>query len=140
MMLPRGMGIWGVYPKYTTNGNYELDKEFIPLQMGQGALIKSQPMINDILGQVGYENFGMEIIFTKDIKALFPDVVLAMRLVIMDISQYDDYTALPLPPEYEWQVISEVYKMYSSTPLPDKLVEGTAAENINVPLNQQKQS
>lgn len=140
MMLPRNMGVWAVYPKYTTNGNYELDKEFIPLQMGQGALLKSQPMINDLLGQVGYETFGGELLFTKDIKGLFPDVVLAMRLAIMDISQYDDYTILPLPPEYEWQVISEVYKMYSSQPLPDKLVEGTVAENKNVPLNQQKQS
>jgi len=63
-----------------------------------------------------------------------------MRLAIMDISQYDDYTVLPVPPEYEWQIITEVYKMYSSQPLPDKLVEGTVAENKGVPLNQQKQS
>lgn len=140
MMLPRNMGVWAVYPKYTTNGNYELDKEFIPLQMGQGALLKSQPMINDLLGQVGYETFGGELLFTKDIKGLFPDVVLAMRLAIMDISQYDDYTILPLPPEYEWQVISEVYKMYSSQPLPDKVVDGTSGELKNIPLNQQKQS
>lgn len=140
MMLPRGMGVFAVYPRYQTNGNYEYDKEFIPLQMGQGGLIKSQPMINDLLGQVGYEVFGNKLFFTKDIKSLFPDVVLAMRLAIMDISQYGDYDMLPLPPEYEWNVISEVYKMYSTQPLPDKVVEGTVAELKNVPLNQQKQS
>jgi hypothetical protein len=140
MMLPRGMGVFSIYPRYTINGNYELDKEFIPLQMGQGALIKSQPMINDLFGQVGYEVFGGTIMFTKDIKSLYPDIVLAMRLAIMDISQYGDYDTLPLPPEYEWQVISEVYKMYSTQPLPDKVVEGTVAELKNIPLNQQKQS
>jgi len=138
--LPRNMGVWGVYPRYELNGNYEYDKEFIPLQMGQGGLIKSQPMINDLLGQVGYENFGDKLIFTKDIKNLFPDVVLAMRLAIMEISQYGDWDTLPLPPEYEWQVISEVYKMFSTQPLPDKLVDATVSENKNVPLIQQKQS
>jgi len=140
MMLPRGMGVFGIYPKYTTDGNYELDKEFIPLQMGQSALLKSQVMINDLMGQVGYEVFGGTVIFTKDIKAMYPDVVLAMRLAIMDISQYGDYDMLPVPPEYEWMIISEVYKMYSSQPLPDKLVDGTVSESKNIPLNQQRQS
>jgi len=65
---------------------------------------------------------------------------LAMRLAIMDISQYDDFTVLPVPPEYEWQIITEVYKMYSSQPIPSKLVDGTVAEDKGVPLNQQKQS
>jgi len=92
--LPRNMGVWGVYPKYTTNGNYEYDKEFIPLQMGQGGLIKSQPMINDLLGQVGYECFGDKLIFTKDIKSLFPDVVVAMRLVIMDKELFTDVSKI----------------------------------------------
>lgn len=140
MMLPRGMGVFAIYPKYTTNGNYELDKEFIPLQMGQAGLLKSQPLINDLLGQVGYEVFGGTVQFTKDIKALFPNIVLAMRLAIMDISQYGDFDVLPLPPEYEWQVITEVYKMYSTQPIPDKVVDGSVAELKNIPLNQQKQS
>lgn len=139
-MLPRGIGVFAIYPKYKLNGNYELDKEFIPLQMGQGGLLKSQPMISDLLGQVGYEVFGGSVIFTKDIKALFPDVVLAMRLAIMDISQYGDFDTLPLPPEYEWAVISEVYKMYSSQPIPNKIVDSTVSEDKGVPLKQQRQS
>ncbi len=56
LKLHRNMGIWAVYPRYTTDSNYDYDKEFIPLQMGQGGLIKSQPLFNDLLGQVGYEN------------------------------------------------------------------------------------
>lgn len=140
LKLPRNMGIFSVYPKYTINGNYELDKEYIPLQMGQGGLIKSQPLLNDLLGQVGYENFGTDLIFTKDIKSLFPDVTLAMRLAIFDITLYGDYDVLPLMPEMEWPVINEVVKMYIQQPIPDKVVDSTSKELKGVPLNQQKQS
>lgn len=140
LKLPRNMGVYAIYPKYTTDGNYELDKEFIPLQMGQGGLLKSQPLINDLLGQVGYECFGNEIIFTKDIKSFYPDVVLAMRLAVMDISQYEDYDALPILPEQEMQVIQQVYQLYSSQPTPDKVVDSTIKENKGIPLKQQVQT
>jgi hypothetical protein len=138
MKLPRNMGVWAIYPKYTEIGDYELDKEFVPLQMGQGSLVKSQSLINDLLGQVGYENFGMDIIFTKDIKTLYPDIKLAMRLAIMDISQYTDYEPLPILPEQEWQVIQEVYKLYSTQAIPDKLVDPTVDEQKGIPTPQQR--
>jgi hypothetical protein len=138
--LPRNMGIYAIYPKYEANGIYDLDKEFIPLQMGQGALIKSQPLINDLMGQVGYENFSMDVIFTKDLKTLFPNIKLAMRLAIMDISLYGDYDPLPILPEQEWQVIQEVYKIYATQVVPDKLVDPTVEESKNIPTSQQKSS
>lgn len=138
--LPRNMGIYAIYPKYDALGVYDLDKEFIPLQMGQGALVKSQPLINDLMGQVGYENFGMDVVFTKDIKTLFPDIKLAMRLAIMDISMYGDYDPLPILPEQEWQVIQEVYKLYATQVVPDKLVDPTVEESKNIPTSQQKSS
>lgn len=139
LKLPRNMGVWAVYPKYTTSSNYDYDNEFIPLQMGQGALIKSQPLFNDLLGQVGYECFGDKLYFTKDIKSLFPDIVLAMRLAVMDISQYGDYDMLPLPPEYEWEVIKQVYQMYSTQPIPTKIVDATQSEQKGIAINEQKQ-
>lgn len=137
--LPRNMGVWAIYPKFTEIGGYEIDKEFIPLQMGQGGLLKSQPLLNDLLGQVGYEVFGNDIIFTKDIKALFPDIKLAIRLAIMDVSDYGDYDIIPLPPEFEWDVVKEVYALYTSQPIPDKLVDSTVKENIRIPTIQQRQ-
>lgn len=138
--LPRNMGVFAIYPKYNTNDNYELDKELIPLQMGQAGLLKSQLMINDLLGQVGYETFGGEIVFTKDIKALFPDVVLAMRLAIMDVSQYGDYDLLPLLPEQTWQIKQEVIKLYSGVGTADMLVDATTKQQQNIPLQGQKQT
>lgn len=135
-----GIEVGTKYQEFTCPVTYELDKEFIPLQMGQGALIKSQPLINDLMGQVGYENFGMDVIFTKDLKTLFPNIKLAMRLAIMDISMYGDYDPLPILPEQEWQVIQEVYKIYATQVVPDKLVDPTVEESKNIPTSQQKSS
>jgi len=140
LKLERDMGVYAVYPKYTTNGNYELDNEFIPLQMGQAALLKSQPMINDLLGQVGRETFGMQLNFTKDIKSMFPDVVLGMWLAIMDVSLYGDYDPLPILPEQEWTVKQEVIKLYSTVGVSDNLVDSTTKQQQNVPIREQKQA
>lgn len=138
--LPRNMGLFGVYPKYTLLGNYEYDKEWIPLQMGQAGLLKSQPLLNDLMGQVGYENFGLSIVATKDVKSFFPDVKVAVRLAIMDLSQYDDYSIFPVLPEQEWQIKQEIVKLYGGEGISDKVVDVTTAQQQNVPLNKQRQS
>ncbi len=139
LKLPRNMGVWSIFPRYTTSGNYEMDKEFIPLQMGQSALIKSQPLLNGLLGQVGYECLGDKIYYTKDIKTLFPECVVAMRMVIMDVSQYGDWDILPVLPEQEFTVIQELVKLYSAQPIPDRTVDPTNKELKNVPPAKQQQ-
>jgi hypothetical protein len=134
LKLPRNMGIFSVFL------SDEPDNEFIPLQMGQRNLLQSQPLINDLLGQVGYENFGLELVFTKDLPLLFPGKTLSMRLAIMDISEYGDWDVLPLLPEHEFQIKQEVVKMFSGMPIPDKLVDSSNKANQNIPVNQQKES
>lgn len=134
LKLPRNMGVWSIFP------SGQPDKEFIPLQMGQASLLKSQKLINDLMGQVGYENFGLEVIFTKDLTQTNRGETLDMRLVIMDISQYGDYDILPILPEHEWQVKQEVYKLYSTQEIPDKTVDSTVKEEKGVPTIQQTES
>jgi hypothetical protein len=90
--------------------------------------------------QVGYENFGLELVFTKDLPLLFPGKTLSMRLAIMDISEYGDWDVLPLLPEHEFQIKQEVVKMFSGMPIPDKLVDSSNKANQNIPVNQQKES
>jgi hypothetical protein len=138
--LPRNMGIWAVYIKKDNQSNYDYDNECIPLQMGQAGLIKSQSMISELFGQVAYECFGDKLFFTKDIKALFPDIQIAMRLAVMDISQYSEYDILPLLPEMEWTIVQEVVKMYSSQPVPNKVVDATVSEQKSIEVTQQKQA
>lgn len=134
LKLPRNMGIFSIFLAS------QPDKEFIPLQMGQANLIKSQPLVNDMLGQICYENFGMDLVFTKNLSLLFPNDTLSMRLAIFDISQYGDYDPLPLTPELEWQIKQEVYKLYSTEKNVDKLVDSSVKGQDNVPLRQQQQS
>lgn len=140
LKLPRNMGLFAIYFKNDPNGSYDLDTEAIPLQMGQGGLLKSQPMINNLLGQTGYENFGNDVIFTKDLPSLFPNIVCAMRLAILDFSQYGDYDPLPILPEQEWEIKRQVIELYSKAPIGDKIVDSTTSQDTGVPLKQQTQS
>lgn len=134
LKLPRNMGIFSVFLAS------QPEKEFIPLQMGQANLIKSQPLINDLLGQIGYENFGMELVFTKNLALLYPNDTISLRLAIFDINEYGDYDPLPLMPEMEWQIKQEVVKLYSAEGVTDKLVDSTTKQQQNIPLRQQQQS
>lgn len=134
LKLPRDMGVWSVFP------SGQPDKEFIPLQMGQWSLLQSQPLLNNLLGQVGRETYGDYVLFTKDMTVPGETVTVDMRLVIMDIALYGDWDLLPIIPEMEWQVKQEVVKLYSGESIADKLVDSTTKGNKGVPLKEQKQS
>lgn len=133
LKLPRGIGVYQIFDPANT------DCPFIPLEMGQMGLLSTQPLINNLLGQVGYEWYGMDIIYTTDLTQPAP-ITVTMRLVVMDISQYSDYDILPIPADMEWDVINEAYKLFATEPVADKLVDSGANEQKGVPVNQQIQS
>lgn len=133
LKLMRDIGVFSVYP------SGQPDKEFIPIQLGQGALLQSQPLINNLLGQVSRETQGNYVVFSKNLNAPGQAYV-DMRLVVMDISQYGDYDILPVMPEWEMDIVTTVYKLYSSQPIPDKLVDATVKEDKGMPTKQQRQS
>lgn len=138
LRLPRNMGVWAIYPKWQNDSGIDFDNEFIPLQMGQGGMLKSQALISDLLNQVGYEVFGSHVIYTKDLTQLYPTSKVAMRLVIMDLEQYSDYDTLPIPPEMEANVVKMVVDMYKDRPTPDKLVDSAVKEQVDTPITQQR--
>lgn len=133
LKLPRGMGVYQIFDPAN------MDCPFIPLEMGQKGLISTQPLINDLLDQVGYEWYGTDIIFTRDLTQPTP-IELTVRLVVMDITQYSDWDILPLPADMEWDVIQEVYKLFATEPVSDKLVDSEVNEQRNVPVKEQRQS
>lgn len=136
LKLKRNMGVFSVFDP--ENRAFE----YIPMQMGQWALLQSQPLINDLLGQCGYENFGMQILFSKDISsgdAASPTLV-SMRLAILDASQYGDYDPLPILPEQVWQIKKEVCAMYGAEIVADKVIDPGRKELKGIPINQQTQS
>lgn len=132
LSLPRNMGVWSIYM------SDDPSIEFIPLQMGQSNLLKSQLMINDLLGQVGYETRGLDVYFTKDITKPSGTTV-NMELSIMDINNYGDYDILPIAPEMEWEIVQEVFKMYMAEPVADKIVSATSKEQKGIPIDKQTQ-
>lgn len=133
LKLPRDIGVYSVYP------SGKPDEEFIPVQIGQTALLKSQPMINDMLGQICRQTEGLYVVYNKDLTSIFPSITVDMKLVVMDISQYSDFDVLPIIPEWESDIIMEAYKMFSSQPIPDKVVDSTQKELIRNPINNQTQ-
>ena len=138
--LPRNMGVWAVYPKWDCDQNLDFDNEFIPLQMGHAGRLNSQPLISDLLMQVGYEVFGEQIVFTRDLTQIRRSVTVAVRLAIMDISKYDDYTMLPILPEHEAEVVKRVVALYEGMRTADKLTDPAVNQQVGVPITQQKMS
>ena len=64
---------------------------------------------------------------------------IANGIVEYDMDNYDDYTMLPIPPEWEWDIIKEVYAMYSTQAIADKVVDATQNELLRIPVNDQRQ-
>lgn len=134
LMLPRNMGCFSVY-----RTGYPND-EFIPMQMGQQAMAQSQPLLNDLFGQISYENKGMELRFNKDLTLLYPNETITCELAIMDISQYGDYDVLPVPPEYEFEIKKQVLALFAPEGITDLIVDSSNKMQANIPVESQKQT
>jgi len=86
--LPLNMGVFHV------SKTDDIINGFIPFESGQLQMIGEEPLISDILGQVGYEVMGKYLIFNTDITD--NDSVQAInevyvKLVIKDLSLWGDY-------------------------------------------------
>lgn len=110
--LPRNLGIYNVYDE-----RYP-DQPFIPLQRGQMALLRSDALLNDLIGDVGYEPKNEEIIFTKDIALLGVSEVV-MELVVFDISQFSITQPLPIPADMEDELVREMVQEYTNVEQPE---------------------
>jgi hypothetical protein len=118
--LPRNMGVYHVS---LTN---DLDNPMIPLGSGQFAYVAAQNLINELLGQVGYEIADGWVIFAEDLTArTVPVTAVFMRLVVADFDHYADYDMLPMSADMAADVVTEVAQMLLQTPEPDKRVDST---------------
>jgi hypothetical protein len=116
--LPRNMGLFSISPDADVFG------DFIPLMQGDMAKMQKEPLISDLLGQIGYEHSGSQIIYNKDLTingTQSPTVT--MRLVANNITDLDEYSPLPIPADMEWAVVQQICQFYGVEPNPDKLVD-----------------
>lgn len=104
--LPRNMGIYMVYdPKYP-------DMPYIPVQRGQMALLKADRLLNDLMGQAGYEPLSNKIIYSKDITT-FGTTSVTMELCVFDISQYTATQDLPIPADMVGSITDQLVLEFS---------------------------
>jgi hypothetical protein len=103
--LPKNVGVFLVYDE-----DYP-DFPFIPLQRGQKALLRTDELLNDVLGLIAYEPKNNRIVFNKDITLLGVTEV-TMELCVFDISQYTATADLPIPADYEAQIEDELIKEF----------------------------
>lgn len=112
--LPRNAGIDEIRPKLNIveSGDTILGNPMIPMLPGQGFLLKADGLLNDLMGQFGFEPRGKNIIYNKDLTTLGITKV-QMILVVFDISQYSDTEPLPIPSDYEEQIVSELVEQFA---------------------------
>ncbi len=124
--LPKSMGVFAIY------SDDQPDAQFIPLQAGQTSLLRADKMLNNLLGQIGYEVKGNKVVFNKDITLLDINTV-TMELAVMDISQYDTDDYLPIPSDFEAELIEQLVKMFA--PVQPEAGD-VSAFNSKKPINQ----
>ena len=124
--LPKNMGIFLVYdPEFP-------DMPFIPILRGQTALLKTDKLLSDIMGQISYEPQNNKIKFNKDLTTLGITVV-TMELLVFDISQYSETQNLPIPSDYQERIVNELVAQFSPVTPESGIVNPFTTANQNQP-------
>jgi hypothetical protein len=129
--LPLNLGVFMIF--LTT----DVTSVFIPLQQGDVAMLQKEPLISNLLGQIGYEVAGLQVMYNKDLTnggTVTP--LVTMRLAVLDITQYGDTDLLPIPSSMEWDVVTEVCRFYGVEPNPVKIIDGSKDNNTTTSNNQ----
>jgi len=122
--LPRNMGVYRV-----TDSK---DNDFIPVPLGQGALLRADKLLNDLLGNVWFEIRKNIVIFSKDILLLGIDTV-NMYLIVMDISLYSNTDPLPIPASMEEEIVEKAFAKFATVTPETGIVNNysSATQKIN---------
>lgn len=105
--------------------------EYIPIEPGYAAHLKTQKLINDVLGNVCRETLDGWVVFSEDITSTQGVNFVDMKLVVMDFEHYGDYDILPIPADIAADIIKDVLAVLMPTPPPDKRVDPIAEQPVN---------
>lgn len=111
--LPKNMGVFHV------SKTDSIDEPFVPIPSGMAGIIKPQELLGELSGLIGYEVFGSQIVFNKNLPGLGVHNVF-IRLVGVDLNTVDDYTILPISADMEADIVTTVYNILVQTPPADK--------------------
>lgn len=104
--LPKNSGIVMIYDEKNP------DNFFIPLQRTQLALLRADELLNDLMGQIGFEPKNNTIVFTKDI-TMYGINKVTMELCVFDMSTYGATDRLPIPADMQDVIIQELMKDFA---------------------------
>lgn len=131
--LPRGAGINEIRPILSKRGtDRTYGNPMIPLLAGQNYLLQADSLLNDLMGQFGYELNGKTINFTKDITTYGIDTV-SMKLVVFDMSQYGVTDYLPIPTDYIDMIEKELMQEFSPVLAKSGFVSNYTNPTQNIP-------
>lgn len=119
--LPMDMGVYEV----SANGN-----SFIPLMPGQAFLLKGQDCIGNLLGNIGYERSGKDLIFTSDI-TIQNITSVDVKLVLVDINILSDFDILPIDAAMEDMLINQLVQQFAPSQTNNDSVDNLNTEKTN---------
>lgn len=111
--LPRNMGVFHI------SKTDAIDEPFIPIPSGMYGIVKPQDLLGELSGLIGYEVYGSQVVFTKNLPGLGVNNVF-IRLVGVDLNTVDDYTILPISADMEADIVNTVYAMLVQLPEADR--------------------
>lgn len=112
--LPRNMGVFHI------SKTDAIDEPFIPIPSGLYGIVKPQVLLGELSGLIGYEVFGKDVVFTKNLPGLGINNVF-IRLVGVDLNTVTDYETLPISSDMEAMIVQTVYNILVQTPPADKI-------------------
>lgn len=123
--LQRDMGIFLVY-----DPNFP-EMPFIPLRKSMSALLRTDTLLSDLMGQISYTPSNDRVFFSKDLTTMGIDLV-TMELCVLDISQYTINQYLPVPSDYEERIVNELIQEFSPVTAESGQVNNwtTAGQNV----------
>lgn len=127
--LPKGVGVYQVVP--VIDGVPDFGCEFIPIPPGQLWMIQKEGLLSDLGGMIGYERYGIQLLFSKDTtKLAAPVVKVLVRMAIVDISLLSDLDILPVPANMEVDIITDVYQILTGKKLQPNIVDPVAQKGV----------
>lgn len=124
--LPKNVGIFLIY------NSAHPDNPFIPIQRGQGALLKVDSLLNDLQGMISYEPKNNVVIYSKDI-TLFGFSTVTMELCVLDMSQYGITDTLPIPADMESRLVDELVQQFAPVTAESGIVDNFTTAGQNAP-------
>ena len=120
MALAMNMGVWQI------SDINNPDSPFIPLQSGQWGIANPLQNQSYLAGLIGYENEGLNIIYTTDItkRTPYPITKVRVKLLVTDPTLLKDTDLLPIPQDMEGDVIRQVFQLMALEPVQEHYDNG----------------